>query len=212
MQHLETYLINNQVISICVFFDTETEYMNPVLKVWEEVYIDEMELLNNSSVHAPSRYLPTGAIVFAAFIEDKCIGSIRAMHSTWGPPEFPVEHYPVTSNYFEVSKFMVSKNYRNTNLPKILMMHTHLFGISNYKYENIIINAQTNSMSYYKRIGFEKLSHLELTHPILQNKCFLMNCESDQFLGYVLNIKSQIQNNVYIRCRQLHSGASWRDD
>jgi hypothetical protein len=179
---LQNIKIREEELSIRLISRDDTHAMNEIKRFWKNYFLDETAFEQNDDLHYYIDNCDSDPIlVFAAFNDATCVGTLQIKHEHFGRLEFSYSAANFTLPLIEVSKLIIHPYYRNTALKLVLMKECQNWSIQEYKSYIICINCTKRLIPFYLNIGFRMVTEAKQMHPVLKNECYLLYCSSEDF-------------------------------
>ena len=177
-----SYILNGQKVEIYLVSHDDALKTQAVIEFWKLFFLEEMNFNFNDLLFSKlTNYRVHKAYLFAAFYDQKCIGTLQASHQNLCELEFEYVSLDINQPVIEVSKLIIDKSYRKTFLKLLLMTTCQQYAIEKHAAYFICINCTERLIDFYETIGLKKVLDKVFIHPTLNNECYLMYCSSAEF-------------------------------
>jgi hypothetical protein len=168
------------------------------------VYVEELKYPIIEGVDHTAKELslkPNGSLIFIAIHEGFCVCTIRATSDNVSTLEFNYKSYFPQSNQTELTKLVVAKSFRRTNLFANLLLemyHFHLLNIGQYPFDNIVFNTNKKLLHRYRAFGHKLITNQIIVHPSFKNESYLMYGSKEHWRRVDRYLKGVIAKNLLV--------------
>lgn len=205
-QSLKQININGNLVDIKAVHD-DSPSMKDAYKLWYDVYMDELKYDLHELVDHEQRTLgqtPNGSIVFLAYANTICIGTLVATYEAFSMLEYDYSELLPNKKIAQLSRLITNKKYRKTELTAQILIACSDFNLQtgNHQYcDTIVVNCTQKLLPYYYLFGFRSIANKTITHPYTKNRSYLMQCSYETNESVVQQMRKLVKGNKMMRLK-----------